>query len=556
MDSRYFDRDTTKLKTTPFGIFTDQAGYFPAMSKKAVIPFECDSFEVTDINGKVCFSGKTTHFGMDEHSGDDVYIADLTDFCEKGSYRVNAGGKTSAVFTISDDVYSPVLHDTLKAFYYLRCGCELDERYAGVYKHGKCHTGKAVLWDDNSVAVDACGGWHDAGDYGRYVTAGACAAAHLLYAYKMFPRVFDRMDMDIPKGNAPDILTECRYELEWLMKMQSPDGGAYHKLTTKVHAPFIMPEDDREQLFVFPVSSMATADLAAVCALASGIYREYDGGFAEKLKNTAEKAMAWLGSHDEFIGFTNPHGCNTGGYGERDDLSNRYWAYGEMFALTGERIYEEQMKSLAERGFPLTGLGYAEMGGLGSLAHILCTFEKDTDFSHKLKDAFAHRAGYLRTLSDKCGYDVAMHIGEYCWGSNMNLLKNGMIFAIDEHLNGNDRASYAASQMHYLLGANALGISYVTGTGEFRCNYPHLRPSFADGIEECIPGMVAGGPNHIPGDPFAKEVIKPGTPPMKCYADDAASYSLNEITIYWNSPAVFLLGFLCDRYGDDGQESL
>ena len=101
--------------------------------------------------------------------------------------------------------------------------------------------------------------------------------------------------------------------------------------------------------------------------------------------------------------------------------------------------------------------------------------------------------------------------------------------------------------LHYLLGANALGISYVTGVGEFRCNYPHLRPAFADRIEECIPGMVAGGPNRHLSDPFAKQIIPEGTAPMKCYADDTASYSLNEITIYWNSPAVFVLAYFCSR---------
>ena len=89
-----------------------------------------------------------------------------------------------------------------------------------------------------------------------------------------------------------------------------------------------------------------------------------------------------------------------------------------------------------------------------------------------------------------------------------------------------------------------MGISYITGTGEFRVNEPHLRPAFADGIEECMPGMVSGGPNGRPADPFAWQVIKDGTPPMKCYADDTASYSLNEITIYWNSPTVFLLGYI------------
>ena len=28
--------------------------------------------------------------------------------------------------------------------------------------------------------MDVTGGWHDAGDYGKYVTAGACACAQLL----------------------------------------------------------------------------------------------------------------------------------------------------------------------------------------------------------------------------------------------------------------------------------------------------------------------------------------------------------------------------------------
>ena len=30
---------------------------------------------------------------------------------------------------------------------------------------------------------------------------------------------------------------------------------------------------------------------------------------------------------------------------------------------------------------------------------------------------------------------------------------------------------------------------------------------------------------------------------MKCYVDHAMCYSLNEITIYWNSPAVFLTAY-------------
>ncbi|MBR4223721.1 MAG: glycoside hydrolase family 9 protein [Oscillospiraceae bacterium] len=542
MERKYFERDLTHIRSTPFGIHTDQAGYMPDARKIAVIPFECGVFEVTDGDGRICFTGKTCHHGYDAASGDDVYTADFSDLTAEGIYRVRAGGKTSPCFRIGKDVYCPVLKDMLKAFWYLRCGCGLDEEHAGEYAHGICHTSDAVLWEDRSVSLDVTGGWHDAGDYGRYVTAGACAAAHLLYAYRMYPQVFDGLVAGIPHQDMPDILTECRYELEWLMKMQAEDGGAYHKVTTAMHAPFVMPEDDREQLYVFPVSSMATADLAAVCALASGIYRAYDTAFADRLFDTALRACGWLKAHPEFVGFTNPEGVNTGSYGQRDDMSNRYWAWAEMYALTGDADWFAHMRSC---DVMLTGLGYAETGGLGSLAYILSPYANDEDMVTRIRTAFAERAAELRELSAVSGYSVAMREHEYCWGSNMNVMKNGMILAIDAYLSGKAADDKVQGQLHYLLGRNALGISYVTGTGEFRCNYPHLRPAFADGVEECIPGMVAGGPNRRPADPYAVSVIPEGTPPMRCYADDTASYSLNEITIYWNSPAVFVTAAIC-----------
>ena len=54
-----------------------------------------------------------------------------------------------------------------------------------------------------------------------------------------------------------------------------------------------------------------------------------------------------------------------------------------------------------------------------------------------------------------------------------------------------------------------------------------------------MPGWVSGGPNGHPGDPTAVENIPAGTPPMKCWIDRWECYSLNEITIYWNSPFIY-----------------
>lgn len=534
----------------PFRIFVNQSGYYPDSRKVAVMNFPCESFQIVDSKGICKYQGKAIRFGYDKNAGDTVYLADFSDFSKKGTYRVVSLDETSAKFCISESVYDGVFHDITKAFYYLRCGCGLDEKYAGVYRHEKCHTSSAMLYDDQKTKLDVTGGWHDAGDYGRYVTAGSCAVAHLLYAYKMFPSVFDNKQLNIPESDLPDLLAECRCELEWLMKMQREDGGVYHKVTTMRHAPFVMPEDDREPLYLFAVSSMATADCGAVCALASKIYEPYDKEFSLQLKTIAERSCSWLEQHPEFIGFQNPDDCNTGEYGEDNDNSNRFWIYAEMYALTSDKKYHDSMLKALGKEFPLTAMGYAEMGGLGALAYLLCRQETDSVLKEQFATHFHCEAKRLKAVADNCGYGCAMEESDFTWGSNMTLMAHGMIFAISDYLmKDNAYRNYVTAQLDYLLGVNPTGYSYVTGIGEFCCNDPHLRPAHADGINECIPGMVSGGPNRTPCDPDAEILIPKGTPPMKCYADVMGCYSLNEITIYWNSPTVFVLGYICCQDG-------
>ena len=465
------------------------------------------------------------------------------------------------------------------------CGMELTEEYAGPYVHKACHTGKAQLWEDPATELEATGGWHDAGDYGRYITAGACALAHLLYAYRMYPESSEK-SVNIPEsGNGvPDVLNECRYELEWFLKMQRADGGVYHKLTTAHHAPFVMPEEDVAQLYVLPVSSMATADFAAVCALAAGIYCDFDKEFSGRLGKAAKKAYQWLKANPEFLGFRNPEGCGTGEYGEWSDFSNRFWAAAELYSLTGEKKYHEDLEGLFSEGkFPLMALGYAEVGGFGVLAYLLSKQGKSWDLMSRFFGEIVKNAAQRVRISEECGYGVSMLEWEYGWGSNMGVMQQGMLFAIADYFGlgakvkaaaktiglppkwrrpdepespceqgpreerGWSMRDHAAAQLDYLLGCNALGVSYVTGNGENAYNYPHLRPAQADGIEASMPGMVSGGPNRHRQDHKAMEVIPEGMPAMKCFADEYESYSLNEITIYWNSPAVFTLAYLLSR---------
>ena len=126
--------------------------------------------------GQTVMEGAAQDIGMDEASGDHIYVADFSKIEQEGFYMVvNEAGDRSHQFRICADVYRELQRDMTKALYYQRCGCELTEEYAGVYTHPCCHTGAAVLWENHSVVKEVKGGWHDAGDYGRYISPAAVA---------------------------------------------------------------------------------------------------------------------------------------------------------------------------------------------------------------------------------------------------------------------------------------------------------------------------------------------------------------------------------------------
>ena len=531
-------------------IYCNQVGYLPQGRKTAVMTAG-ERFQVIRVEGsseQTVLDGTARDVGLDKASGDYVRVADFSEIRQDGGYYVqNEAGEKSHRFSIGQDVYKALQRDMTKALYYQRCGCALEAEHAGEYTHSCCHMEDAVLWTDRTVAKEVKGGWHDAGDFGRYISPAAVAVAHLLYAYQLFPSSFEE-SLNIPEsGNGvPDVLNECRYELEWMLKMQDEEGGAYHKLTTERHADFVMPEEDKDQFYLFPVSSMATADYAASMALASRVYRTFDGAFADRLYDAALRAWGWLEKYPQYVGFKNPDSCNTGEYNDDCDLDERLWAAAEMLVTTGEQKYQEKLTELLGEDLTKTDFGWTDVSGFAALAVL-------TDASHKasadsvedLRRTVLAEADRLVAVAGESGYGVAMEPEDYVWGSNMVVLNRGMLLVlaalITEQNEGYEQTALA--QMDYLLGMNAVDYSYVTGHGEHAYMHPHNRPTECDNIELPMPGWVSGGPFKTPADPVGIERIKAGTPPMKCYVDHASCYSLNEITIYWNSPAVFVAAY-------------
>lgn len=511
-------------------IHIDQLGYRPGDRKYCFVTNQGGSFEVATLTGQVVFTGELDHATNDTPSGELVFRGDFSALREDGTYVVRVPGLgQSASFSISRSVFHDLHLALQKCFYYQRCGMDLEPEFAGPWAHKACHLNHGLVHGEPARSLPSHGGWHDAGDYGKYVVPGAKAIADLLLAYEFYPNAF-QTPLHIPEsGNGiPDVLNEVRYELEWMLRMQDPvNGGVFHKLTThRFPGLAVMPEEDDAPLVFSPISYTATGTFVASMAMAARVYEPVDHDFAATCLAAANRAWTWLCSHPE-TQFHNPPDVFTGEYGDRQCWDELYWASAEMFRTTGDNPYQEVfLNLLAEKGLPPASLGWANVAGYGTIAYLMTTAEAvDRNTQARLRARWLSEAEDLAERSRTDGYQVTLTVEDYIWGSTMVLCNQAMQLLIAYRLDSNPAfVDVAAQSLHYLAGCNPLNQCYVTGFGTKPLMHPHHRPSIGDGVEQPVPGMVSGGPNKGLQDAIAKAELG-GRPPAKCFLDHQDSYS-------------------------------
>ena len=227
--------DTNKGK---LAIKVDQVGYPPQGPKIAFVSVPAQSFQVRrSSDNAVAFEGKLTAPQADTNSGDKVETADFSALRAAGTYYLNVPGvERSWDFSIGPNVFARAYYMAMRAFYGQRCGTAVDlgSEFPG-YSHPACHLhGEFHSSSGASGPRDNVGGWHDAGDYGRYVVNSGIATGTLMWAWEIYGGRLRSIPLKIPEsGNGtPDILNEVRWNLEWMLKMQDTDGGAWHKQTS------------------------------------------------------------------------------------------------------------------------------------------------------------------------------------------------------------------------------------------------------------------------------------------------------------------------------------
>lgn len=551
-------------------------------------------FLINASGGATVFSGSVIQWGggaAHSQSGDVAWQGDFSAYATPGTYTLQVPGGSnpgsqSYTFTINNAVYNGVVTASQRMFFYQRCGEDITAGKGGAnWNHMACHEGPgqdltAYLWDNNAdqgtgTARDVHGGWHDAGDYGKYVTFAHATMWYLLHSVEWYPAGYvDNTNIPESGNGVPDMLDEVKWELDWMLRMQRPSDGALYSMVGFSNANGSNnqgnPAADTAPRYYLNVSTTATATGAMAFALGSRILKNYPAyaSYAVTLQNAAVSAWSYLSSNPSPVTF-NSTGISSANANQSPgwDAEARVGAAAELFALTGNATYRTYFDSnynsaavtdnggfLPVHSPPNSGSdsfdpSLAEPLELGMVSYALAPGATGTVVSAiqaALKNEcewniLPNNPGNATTGDPYMGY---MYTGHYTWGSNQLKASwgNQLLFAAKLNANAAHTTAYtnqAEEYLHYFHGRNPLNWVYLTNMGS---KGAHLGASNSimsifhswfwqgtafDGNTGAsavgpAPGILSGGPNqNFAPDPSYVGTISPpqNEPPMKSYKD-------------------------------------
>lgn len=482
-------------------------------------------------------------------------LLDFSDFQIPGTYELRVEGTDikSEPIKISDYVYWDILKPIVKSFYFQRCGQDVEERALKVF-HAACHlkdanmlSGPRPLIDDED-SIDVVGGWHNGGDYAKYVTSTALSAARLMAMDEWDPKPFKYFRLDYPLmepgyGAIDDLHHEIKAGLDWLMVMQRQDGALYRKVAGKKWPGNVVPEEDDQPRFVYGISTQDTANAAAVWAMAARDFKKVDLGYSVKSLLAAEKAWNFLESRPEMI--IQHSDSDFSGSGEfidskaSVDTPYRLWAAAELYIVTNKSKYHQYfLKNINQAS--LQRFSWTNPSFQGVIDYLLYGKNQDEKTVEALKQAIFRIADAIESNVTSDTYSVGM--AQYGSSSNQEIAERGNVLMAAYRLSGKAKYRDAASRLvSYFFGLNPLGMTYVTGLpGK---SVSHLTHRWFEKSGKLVPGYLVDGPNE-----FATDGKTPKGMGASSYVDSAAAKAVNESKLLNNASLAHLLAVLNASY--------
>ncbi|MDA3861095.1 MAG: glycoside hydrolase family 9 protein [Melioribacteraceae bacterium] len=522
-------------------IRASQVGFAPNDIKTAIVlsavSLEDETFFVLDSKSKrIDFQSKVGKSKGEFGSFPFSYEIDFTKFSQNGSYLIAIKKYASTKFKIDKNLFAPVVKELMRFFPVQRCG------YTNPSEHEVCHIadGTSIIDGEKTInkTIDVTGGWHDAGDYVKFLNTTALSTYTLLFAYDFSNKKFG---FDYNDNNAPDILEEAKVGLDWMLRAQTDDS----RFITQVQnlqdhdVGWRLPENDT-LVFNRPayvgIGKNLIGIYSATMALASRIWEEkfQDSLFAKKCLESAEK---YYKIKDEVVDVDS---SGTGQYLDKLFEGKLALAAIELYETTQNKKYLNDAKIY---GIESGGEYWWSYGNISTFAHYrLARYDKY--FVSLIKPSLTQ---FNANRREKL-FGEPVILG---WGSNVTQIGTAIqAILYQEIAKNNDFDSLKISVRDYLLGKNQWGISFVSNIGS---NYTkHLHHQISHIKKYTLPGGLAAGP-------IEKGIIKNYNLPFEkrdryarfqtesaYYRDDRMDYVTNEPTIIGNAMAIFLFGYFVD----------
>lgn len=488
------------------------------------------------------------------------YRLDFTKFRKSGTYYISAGKARSPVFRINNDVYNGTADFLLNYMRQQRSGYN-------PYVMDSCHTHDGYViysGSGDSSHINVAGGWHDAADYLQYVTTSANALYQMLFAWSENPSSFhDSFQSNgLPGSDSiPDILNECKWGLDWLLKMNPADGIMFNQIADdRDHIGFRYPNTDtahygkgRERpvylctgkpqgLFRYKNRTTGIASTAGkyASAFARGaiVFQKSNPAFAQLLTKKAVAAYK--------TGIENPGVCQTAPgtapyfYEEDNWVDDMELASIELYNLTKDRNYLIKAVEFGQKEPVTPWIGkdtarHYEWYPFVNMGHPLLARNSSDTSSSRFTEFMKKGLDLLMARSIKNPFHVGV---PFIWCSN-NLVAAALT---QSHLymtitKDSSYAELEAAYRDWLFGCNPWGTSMIVGlpvNGDSPLN-SHSSYVVKGGQ---VPGGLVDGPVYpsifnslkyiylSEADEYSQFQTN-----MAVYHDDFADYSTNECTM-------------------------
>ncbi len=519
-------------------IRTNQVGFLSNELKTAIILSKTElkdkPFYILEKNSNdIKFEGSITDSPSVYGKFNFCYEIDFSNLSSVGNYKIKLSDSESYPFQIGNSIFNNV-RDSLSLFFKAqRCGP------TNPILHEPCHLSDAarIIGYEDSTTRDLTGGWHDAGDYVKFLKTTAYTTYLLLFSYEFDSQKFG---YDLDKNDVPDILEEAKVGLDWLMRCNVENKTIVSQVQDESdhNIGWRLPENDSlqfERPAYVSIGKNTIGIYVATLALASRIWKTkfYDDEFASSCLFTAQEFYSLRNNVQDIDSTFSNH------YPEKDYNGKLALAAIELFNTTKSKNFLEDAFLYGKKA---DSDYWWSVGDINSLAHFKIA-QHNPDFAKYIYKNLKHSKSRI----DKSFLREAL---EYSWGTTNAFLGVSLQTILYKKLTGsNEFDSLNIFQRDYILGKNPWGISFIYNIGSnFSKNLHSQVAYFNNGY---LSGALVGGPvpfnilknyniNRLNKDydPFNSDEIK--------YFDDRMDYLTNEPTIVGNATVLFVFGFFCD----------